>query len=270
MINVVILTGAELRHTYFRKHLALRENIRVLGSFCEGTEHSLRNRIWGKESTDLERYHVKAREQSEISFFEKFCQKTEDCSHPFFLPKGRINDSEIVQKIIDLKPDLLVCFGASLINSSLLQEFSGRFLNVHLGLSPYYRGSGTNVWPLINNDFDLVGATFMHLDEGIDTGKVIHQIRANLVANDTPHSIGNGIIMRMTECYGDIILNFEGLQPTSQIVAEGQLYNNSDFDSNACAALYQNLPKRIKNYIFNKDNLRLRPIVNNLAIGSSL
>ena len=53
--------------------------------------------------------------------------------------------------------------------------FSRKFLNVHLGLSPYYRGSGTNVWPLINTEPDMVGATLC-IDAGIDNGEIIHQI----------------------------------------------------------------------------------------------
>ena len=60
-----------------------------------------------------------------------------DKSSPVFIKKGEINDSLIVSRIIDLNPDLLVCYGSSLIKSELLEIFKGKFINVHLGLSPY-------------------------------------------------------------------------------------------------------------------------------------
>jgi len=47
-----------------------------------------------------------------------------------------------------------------------------------LGLSPYYLGSGTNYWPLVNEKPEFVVATFMHIDTDIDTEEIIHQIRA--------------------------------------------------------------------------------------------
>ena len=40
-----------------------------------------------------------------------------------------------------------------------------KILNLHLGISPYYKGSGTNYFPLVNNEPQYVGATFMFLDK---------------------------------------------------------------------------------------------------------
>ena len=61
-------------------------------------------------------------------------------------------------------------------------------------MSPYYRGSGTNFWPFVNNELQFIGATFMHIDEGVDTGEIIHQIRANIFHDDNIHQIGNRLI----------------------------------------------------------------------------
>ena len=83
------------------------------------------------------------------------------------IKKGEINNENIIQEIIKINPDLLVCYGSSLIKDKLIAVFENRFLNVHLGLSPYYRGSGTNTWALINNEPHMVGATFMYLNKGI-------------------------------------------------------------------------------------------------------
>ena len=86
-----------------------------------------------------------------------------DSSNAVKIRKGEINDEQVVRQIKDLNPDLLVCYGSSLITSDLLEIYNKRFLNVHLGLSPSYRGSGTNAWLLINNEPHMVGATFMYM-----------------------------------------------------------------------------------------------------------
>ena len=43
MKRIIILTGSELRHTFFRKYIALFENINVVATYCEGLEKSLTN-----------------------------------------------------------------------------------------------------------------------------------------------------------------------------------------------------------------------------------
>lgn len=265
-MRVIILTGSEIRHEYFRKKIARDSRIEVLASYCEGIEQSLENRVrHNKKSSILELQHVEARLQAEKDFFSDFLVSVDDESQPQFLAKGKINDSYTVKDIIDLNPDLLVCFGSSLIKSDLLQKFSGRFLNAHLGLSPYYRGSGTNIWPLINNEPDMVGATFMHIDAGIDTGEIIHQIRADILIGDSSHSIGNRLIKKMTETFAELIVKFDFLERPQQPSAEGSLYYKKDFDHESCRKLYKNLAYGMtEEYL--ASNKQLPYIVNNRAL----
>lgn len=238
--RIVILTGDEPRHRYVRLKIAQHANITVLASFCEGTEASLENRTHqNTQASTLERVHVAARAQSEQDFFGDAIAAMADLSNPVQIAKGAINNADVVAQITEMNPDLLVCYGSSLIKSALLDRFQGKFLNVHLGLSPYYRGSGTNVWPLINGEPDMVGATFMQIDAGIDTGAILHQIRADIVLGDSPHSIGNRLIRKMAATYADLIASFNDLQQMPQPDAKGRLYLQKDFDADACAALYQ-------------------------------
>jgi len=240
MKKVVILTGNELRHQYFRLKVATAEDICVLATYCESDEKSLKNRTnQNPTSSELQKLHVIAREQAEKDFFEEAVNSIEDNSTFKVISKGSINDENIVGEIKALSPDLLVCYGSSLIKSSLLNDYEGRFLNVHLGLSPYYRGSGTNVWPLINGEPFMVGATFMYIDAGIDTGKIIHQIRADFFIGDSPHSVGNRLIKKMTATYCEIIRKFDSLADQVQPVSEGSLYLMKHFDSDACDRLYE-------------------------------
>ncbi len=242
MPRTIILTGSELRHSYLRKAIALSPLIDVPLSYCEGLEQSLSRTIdTAAVGADLQSAHITGRTLSEQDFFEPFVALTEDRSHPDYIPKGTINEPQHVERITALAPDLLVAYGCSLIKSELVNTFAGRFLNLHLGLSPYYRGSGTNFWPLVNGEPEYVGATFMYLDAGVDTGKVIHQLRARIFPGDTPHQIGNRLIADAGRAYRALIENFDHVVDLAPIPkpAGSRYYRRRDFTPEATQKLYE-------------------------------
>jgi methionyl-tRNA formyltransferase len=107
------------------------------------------------------------------------------------LMHGEVNSGPVIEAIDEFKPDAAVVFGASIIREPLLSRIpAGRFINLHLGLSPYYRGSGTNFWPFGNRELQYVGATLLHIDAGIDTGDIVAHVRPEFTADDTVHSAG--------------------------------------------------------------------------------
>lgn len=87
------------------------------------------------------------------------------------------------------KADAICAFGSSILGRDILDRFPGRALNLHMGLSPWYRGSATNVWPMLDGCPQYIGATVHHLDEGIDTGAIVSQVRAYRTG-DTVHEAG--------------------------------------------------------------------------------
>lgn len=273
--RIVILTGAELRHEFFRTFLALSDDIEVVNSYCEGGGRSLRS-IVEKNTVDgdLRLKHLDARERSEKDFFEVFLNTNVDCSNPVHLPKGDINDEKYVSSIIHSKPDLLVAYGCSIIREPLLSAFEGRLLNVHLGLSPYYRGGGTNFWPLVNGEPEYVGATFMHIDAGIDTGEIIHQIRATYAWGDNPSQVGNRLIVDMSRVYRDVIINFDRLKRMSQIPvpANEKVYKARDYTEESVAALYDNFEKGLIDRYLSEERSRCLkvPIVRNQSLMEGL
>jgi len=243
MKSIVILTGSERRHDFFRRAVALSPGIHVLRSYCEGTENNLRavTMARGSQADSIEITHLDARDRSEEDFFGSFLRFAPDQSEAVSLSRGGLNDPAHARDIAALQPDLIVAYGCSLVREPLLSAFQGRFLNVHLGLSPYYRGAGTNFWPLVNGEPEYVGATFMHIDAGVDTGEIIHQIRARLSPGDTPHHIGNRLITDMTAVYIALIRRFDRLARMPQpAMAEGvRAYRKKDFSEEATRRLYR-------------------------------
>lgn len=245
----------------------------VLATISEDTENSLQSRVYNNpKSTYLESLHVSARTQMEKDMLWDSVSHISDKSNPIVIPKGTINDDEVTNRIYSYHPDILVCYGSSIIKSTLLKDYANKFLNVHLGLSPYYRGSGTNVWPLINKEPHMVGATFMYMNEGIDTGKIIHQIRAQFFIGDSPHSIGNRLIKQMTCTYRNIIANFDDLTDEEQPNHKGKLYKQQDFNAKACKDLYDAINSTmIERYISSLEHqVSLPYIVQNRGLSPTL
>ena len=112
---------------------------------------------------------------------------------------GKINSPDVLKQIQAHQVDAIAVFGTSIIKEPLLSTFEGRMINLHLGVSPYYRGSGTNFWALHNEDLHLVGATLHYIDPGIDSGEIICHVSTDIIQNDTPHTIGTRVIREGSE-----------------------------------------------------------------------
>jgi methionyl-tRNA formyltransferase len=105
--------------------------------------------------------------------------------------------------------DVLAVFGTSLLKEPLLSMFPGRIINIHLGLSPYYRGAATIFWALYNEQPELAGATIHYIDAGVDTGSIICHVQTTLDSADTPHTIGTRIILNSVHAISDVLSKME-------------------------------------------------------------
>lgn len=266
--KVVILTGNEMRHDFFRMLLASYQSVEVLKSYCEVTK-DVSKALMGHsdEITDEREKHLNLRLQTESDFFGSFVENVIDRSNPSLIVKGEINNPLYVTKIINMNPDLIIAYGCSIITSDLLAFFKGRFINIHLGLSPYYRGSATNFWPFVNKELACVGVTFMHIDEGVDTGEIIHQQRAVMHKTDSIHSIGCRLIKDMTLSCIKIIERFPVRMPhhISRPTPDVPLRfcRKRDFTEDSVVCAYRNLKHGlIDDYLANKSELdKMYPLI---------
>jgi len=88
---------------------------------------------------------------------------------------GSVNDEECLHAIQLLQPDIIIVNGTRIISKKILQSTNAIFLNMHVGITPQYRGSHGGYWALQNNDIEHFGTTIHLIDAGIDTGAVISQ-----------------------------------------------------------------------------------------------
>lgn len=73
-----------------------------------------------------------------------------------------------------LDSDIFIVFGASFIRGDLCRLLiEQNAVNIHMGVSPHYRGSSCNFWALYDRRPDLVGATIHRLSAGLDSGPML-------------------------------------------------------------------------------------------------
>ena len=90
------------------------------------------------------------------------------------IKSGDLNKLSRKQLSDALQSDVYVVFGASYIKGWLIDFLiEHRAINIHMGLSPYYRGSSCNFWALFDNNPSYVGATIHLLSKGLDSGDML-------------------------------------------------------------------------------------------------
>ena len=156
--------------------------------------------------------------------------------------------------------DLILVYGSSIIKGKIINLFQHRILNVHLGLSPYYRGAGTNFFPFVNSEPEYCGATFMYLDQGIDTGEIIHQLRPSILEFDSFHQFSNRFLLEVFNTYVKLVENFNQIKPKKQLNFSQtknltkRVYKKIDFTDSSLEKLYNNLDNNmIKKYLLEKN-----------------
>lgn len=148
---------------------------------------------------------------------------------------GEVNHETTYEWVRRLTPDLLLLYGSSIIKPPLLATWAGRIINLHLGLSPYYRGSGTNFWPLVNRQPELVGATIHHATPQVDGGAILTQVRPLAYPTDGAHELGVRTIIAGLEALVAAVAAVAGGRGRAarQDESIGQVYRLRDFNAAA-------------------------------------
>lgn len=253
-MRIAILTSNDIRHCYFVN--ALRRKLNVVAVGYQNTEYIPAQT--DADSIDAETaaivaHHFEQRRIQEQNFFGHDAQVLSDCPQcrvQTLNPKT-LNAPETVAFLRSQKVEAVAIYGTSLIKPPLLDAFAGRMINMHLGLSPYYRGTATNFYPLVNGEPQYVGATVHLIDAGIDSGPILHHARPDITADDMPHTVGCKAILAGIE---KVIQSFEELQsgrlsPVPQWPVDNpRLYLRKHYKPEHVAQLY----KRIEEGLFRR------------------
>lgn len=263
-MKTVLLTSNSFRHKYIAQCLAAETDLRLI--ITEEKSASIETtKGLTKEDADFVKEHFKSRTKSEQEFFR-------DSAFPESITRIRlkhkgINSEKTLDIIRDSEPDLIILFGTSIIKESLLNGFPGKIVNLHLGLSPYYKGSATNLFPLLYEQPQCIGATIHLAEKEVDSGKILHQLRPNLSENDNLHEAGNKVIKKAVKVLPDILeMYLQGkIIPVAQM-DKGRICRIRDLGPEKLRNIYKNLENGLlSEYLEKKGEIDEQfPIISNL------
>ena len=239
-MKTILLTGNHLRHQYIASYVATQTNL--LGVWREEKSFDPLSYASNEEESQVIRDHFLSRDQSEEKYFGAYAEKSLPGNIPVYdVCSGTLNSEKYLAAMKACTPDVVLVCGTGILREELINLFPGHIINIHLGLSPYYRGAGTNFWPLVNREPEYLGATIHYLDKGIDTGEIIAHCRPEVNTEDGPHDMGNKTIMVATK----VLVEIARLHVARKIKSvpqwkKGKLYQRKDFGATAVAKLYEN------------------------------
>ena len=86
-----------------------------------------------------------------------------------------VNAKKVTDIINRENPDYILVNGTRIISRNVLNSTSIKFINIHAGITPAYRGVHGAYWALVNREKNLAGVTVHYVNSGVDTGEIISQ-----------------------------------------------------------------------------------------------
>ncbi|MEM2160077.1 MAG: formyl transferase [Candidatus Nitrosotenuis sp.] len=245
-MKIVLLTSNGLRHKFVANSLSSKADDSLVVSECKQNDS-----LAFQDKTPIAE-HFRLRNETERIFFpnnDLFMAKTLPVLYK------EVNLDYVYNTIKKFQPDLMFVFGSYIIREPLLSLLPpGRTINLHLGLSPYYRGSGTNFWPFVNKELEYVGSTILHLDSGIDTGDIICHVRPKIELGDDVHTIGCKVIQASVTSLTQIMEMVKDGKTLNRVkqwhAVDEKYYKTIDFNEEALLKYKNNLANGlIENYL---------------------
>ena len=230
-MRIALFTSTHLRHKYIAAQLKKELDLVVI--ITEKKNKAIQDSSqYELEDSQLLNAHFEDRASVEETFFGQYSHFPNGVPH-ISLDFGNINTQQTIDDLVAHEVDYILLFGTSIIKPIILENFPEKVINLHLGLSPYYKGSGTNFFPIVNNDFACLGATIHIASSKVDAGGILHQLRLDeLYATDSIHTIGNRLIKLAGSIYPKIVKAFINgtIQPEEQEeIAASKEYRIKDF-----------------------------------------
>ena len=169
-MNITLITSDQIRHNYL---VNLLSNIATKLNVIQEKKTFFSNK--DKISNLMKNYFLKVEDAQKKVFGNTYVDKKNKNINLLSLENNELEKISIDSLSDFLNSDIFIVFGSSFIKNDLVNFLiDNKALNIHLGISPYYRGTDCNFWALYNNNPHLVGATIHMLSKGLDSGPILY------------------------------------------------------------------------------------------------
>jgi len=237
----MVFCGTHRRHQYFASKLM--EYANVVGVVEFGREEMLPTvpKEIDNETRALFQRHFIERDKAEKKFFhENDYGQLRKKRRLLTADSYSFNSKATIEFVRDCAPDIVFVFGTGLIGSELLDVLPKYTINLHLGLSPWYKGAATLFWPFYYLEPQMAGSTFHLVTNRIDAGAIVLQVIPDLELGDGIHDVAAKTVEKSTFQALEIIEyadNYPSLPVTEQ-KGNGKLFLASDFQPHHLNVIY--------------------------------
>jgi len=195
-MKLLWIGGNHPRHLYYVNQLS--KKFEMSGAIVQMRENIIPIMQDNMLEVDIKNFtrHFETREKKEREYFGH--QKLPDCEILEVTSKT-LNAEKTSKWLRDKSPDIVLIFGSDMIKDSLYSSLPQESINLHLGLSPRYRGAATLFWPFYFLEPNLAGSTFHYIISEPDAGEIIHQCVPKLNPKDGIHDVACKTVVSSTE-----------------------------------------------------------------------
>lgn len=221
-MKALILTSNSLRHKYFARAVA-----RCYDAPTALVEEKKNYYEQQRDQSPVVRAHFDSIAAAEKRWFTDAVDDT----GPEMCQVSDINNPSLVTWAERKRFDVVCLFGTAILGQPWLDAFPAKIVNLHLGLSPFYRGSATLFWPFVNRELEYLGTTIHLATAKVDGGEILARVSPDLRAGETYYDITSRLIRDSIDQFPSVVSAYleGGIRPACQEDIAGKLYRKADF-----------------------------------------
>lgn len=240
-MKLILFSGDHPRHLFVNKEvLKYFDDILVIVMQREKLLPTAPSNL-SQHDKKLFEMHFKNRKYVEFAVFGDLnAREVFKNYNTIFITPEELNSKLIAERVKNFNADFCFIFGADLILDPVIDELPTDKINLHLGLSPWYKGGATLFWPFYHLEPQYCGSTFHQITKQADAGDIIHQCVPDLLSGDTIHDVAARSVVKARDELNDIFSYWKKFKKFDGICQKttGRNWRKVDFHASKLRVIY--------------------------------
>jgi hypothetical protein len=243
-MRLLFIGGSHPRHLYYLNRIAERFDVRAALLQKRGDMFPAVPDGASAHDSDLWVRHFQNRNAKEYEYFG--APTSPEFEHKWTAGSDLSSLHNVVYAR-SFAPDVVLIFGCGMIREPLLSALPPDTFNLHLGLSPRYRGAAPVFWPQYFLEPQWAGTTMHRIVHEPDAGEILHQSAPDLGRGDTIHDVSCRAVVTAADEAVELLerMAILGHLPTVPQRATGKNFLESDFQPAHLRPIYDVWEDRI-------------------------
>lgn len=231
-MRILLISGNHLRHLYVMRHIVAEfPDYRAILMEREPTLPEPPPGIANHDRALFDRHFRERQRVEDAKFGITGPSDVFAAESTLRISPQELNSAATAAFVSAAQADVCVVFGPDLIKTPVLECLPAFTVNLHLGLSPWYRGSATLFWPFYFMQPQMAGVTIHHLVKAADAGGIITQSRPHLTRGMGIHDVGSAAVVRAVDDILEVLRRCASARPieATKQTTPGRLFLVRDF-----------------------------------------